>query len=182
MSNIHGHSYSHKQLRSKEGLWVCVREDHGAQEMGQEGCPLVSINNTFHCSEEHKYNSCAWLFSPWAHEIGARKSWKHTGSGYKNLAQSGWKCSSRWNSQRLGQTSRNSVALKIAIIRSSLVAQQVKDLALSLLWLWLLLWHRFDPGPRNFYVLWGQAKNKCHNNQNKNKNKGKKTYDIGKGG
>ena len=30
-------------------------------------------------------------------------------------------------------------------IRSSLVVQQAKDPALSLLWLWLLLWHRFDP-------------------------------------
>ena len=29
-------------------------------------------------------------------------------------------------------------------LRSSLVAQRVKDLALSLLWLRLLLWHRFD--------------------------------------
>ena len=27
----------------------------------------------------------------------------------------------------------------------SLVAEQVKDLALSPLWLWLLLWHGFDP-------------------------------------
>ena len=33
---------------------------------------------------------------------------------------------------------------------SSLVAQQVKDPALSLLWLWL--WHRFDPWPGNFLM------------------------------
>ena len=31
------------------------------------------------------------------------------------------------------------------VILSSLMAQRVKDLALSLLWLWLQLWHRFDP-------------------------------------
>ena len=42
---------------------------------------------------------------------------------------------------------------------SSLVAQQVKDPALSLLWLRSLLWHRFDPcqGPG-----WGEKKRrKC---------------------
>ena len=37
--------------------------------------------------------------------------------------------------------------------RSSLVAPQVKDLALVLLWLRLLLWHGFDPWPGNFQVL-----------------------------
>ena len=36
---------------------------------------------------------------------------------------------------------------------SSLVAQWVKDLALSLLWLWLLLWCEFSPGPRNAMVV-----------------------------
>ena len=37
---------------------------------------------------------------------------------------------------------------------SSLVVQQVKDLVLSsLLWLWLLLWHGFDPWPGNFHTL-----------------------------
>ena len=39
-----------------------------------------------------------------------------------------------------------------SIYRSSLVAQKVKDLALS------LLWHGFNPGPRNFHVLWEQPK------------------------
>ena len=39
---------------------------------------------------------------------------------------------------------------------SSLVTQQVKDLALSLLWLGSLLWHGFIPWPRNFHMpqLW----------------------------
>ena len=36
--------------------------------------------------------------------------------------------------------------------KSSLVAQWVKDLALSLQQLESLLWHRFDPWPRNFYM------------------------------
>ena len=36
----------------------------------------------------------------------------------------------------------------------SLVAQQIKDLVLSLLWLRSLLWHRFDPWPRKFCMLW----------------------------
>ena len=35
---------------------------------------------------------------------------------------------------------------------SSLVAQWVKGVAFLLLWLGLLLWHRFDPWPRKFYV------------------------------
>ena len=30
--------------------------------------------------------------------------------------------------------------------------QQVKDLALSLQWLWSLLWHSFYPWPRNFHM------------------------------
>ena len=33
------------------------------------------------------------------------------------------------------------------------MAQQFKDLALSLLWVWLLLWCGFDPWPKNFYML-----------------------------
>ena len=44
--------------------------------------------------------------------------------------------------------------------RSALVAQQIKDLALSLPWLWSLLWLRFDPWPRNFYMPWAWPKNK----------------------
>ena len=33
---------------------------------------------------------------------------------------------------------------------SSLEAQPVKDLEWSLLWIWLLLWHEFDPWPGSF--------------------------------
>ena len=42
------------------------------------------------------------------------------------------------------------------------MVQQVKDLALSLLWLGLLLWHGFDPWPRSFYMLkaWPKKKKK----------------------
>ena len=42
--------------------------------------------------------------------------------------------------------------------QSSLVAQGVKDLAWSLLWLRLLLWCGLDPWPGNFYMLWVLAK------------------------
>ena len=44
--------------------------------------------------------------------------------------------------------------------RSSLRAQQAKDPALSLLWLWLQLGHRFDPWPRNFHMPQVQQKKK----------------------
>ena len=37
--------------------------------------------------------------------------------------------------------------------RSSLVAQRIKDLALSLLWLWLQLWRGSIPWPGDFHVL-----------------------------
>lgn len=36
--------------------------------------------------------------------------------------------------------------------QSSLMAQWVKGQILSLLWLQLLLWSKFDPWPRNFYM------------------------------
>ena len=38
-------------------------------------------------------------------------------------------------------------------VKGSHVAQWVKDLALSLLWLCLLLWHGFIPWPGNFPML-----------------------------
>ena len=41
---------------------------------------------------------------------------------------------------------------------NSLVAQWVKDLALSLLWLGLLLWHEFNSWPRNFQMPWSWTK------------------------
>ena len=40
------------------------------------------------------------------------------------------------------------------------MAQWVKDPRLSLQHLWLLLWHRFDPWPRNFHMPWSQPKKK----------------------
>ena len=43
---------------------------------------------------------------------------------------------------------------------SSLVVQWIKDLVLSLLWLRLLLWHRFNPWPRNFHMPWMHPKRK----------------------
>ena len=47
--------------------------------------------------------------------------------------------------------------IKMSIDRSSLVAHQVKDLV-SLLWLRLLLCHRFDPWPRQLYMPWVQPR------------------------
>ena len=40
------------------------------------------------------------------------------------------------------------------------MAQQVKDLALSLLWLWLLLWCMFDHQPGNICMLRAHPKKK----------------------
>ena len=40
------------------------------------------------------------------------------------------------------------------------MAQWVKDLVLSLLWLRLLPWHKFDPWSEKFRVLWVQPKRK----------------------
>ena len=48
-------------------------------------------------------------------------------------------------------------------MRSPWVAQQVKDPALSLLWLWLLLWCEFDSWPRNFCMMWAGPKEKKKN-------------------
>ena len=51
---------------------------------------------------------------------------------------------------------------KKELILSSLVAQWVKDLAVSVMWLGSVLWHgpRFDPWPGNFCMLWVQPKKK----------------------
>ena len=43
------------------------------------------------------------------------------------------------------------------------MTQQVKDLELSLLWLWLLLWRGFDPWLGNFHMLRTQKKKKLLN-------------------
>ena len=40
------------------------------------------------------------------------------------------------------------------------MAQQVKNLVLSLQWLWLQLWHGFGPWPGNFCMPWVQPKKK----------------------
>ena len=42
--------------------------------------------------------------------------------------------------------------IKITLGQSSLVAQQIKDLAL------FLLWYRFDPWPVNFHRPWAWPK------------------------
>ena len=45
-------------------------------------------------------------------------------------------------------------------IKSSIVAQGVKELALPRQQRGSLLWCRFDPWPRNFHKLWVQPKRK----------------------
>ena len=51
---------------------------------------------------------------------------------------------------------------------SSLVAQQIKDLVLLLLWLGLLLWYWFSPWPSNFYIPWASPppRRRPHKTQN----------------
>ena len=44
------------------------------------------------------------------------------------------------------------------LLRSSLMAQGVKDPALLLLWLRSMLWRKFNPWPGNFYIPWSQPK------------------------
>ena len=47
------------------------------------------------------------------------------------------------------------------------MAQWIKDLAVSLQWLGLLLWHGFDPCPRNFHVPRTYPNNKKKTFKNK---------------
>ena len=47
--------------------------------------------------------------------------------------------------------------------RSSLVAEQVKDLV------WSLLWRGFNPWPRNFHMLWAQPKERRRDRQTERK-------------
>lgn len=44
--------------------------------------------------------------------------------------------------------------------RGSVVAQEVKNPALSWLWLGSLMWHRFGPWPWNFHMPFGKKKKK----------------------
>ena len=46
----------------------------------------------------------------------------------------------------------------MSISMSSLVAQWVKNPALSLHWFELPPWHGFGPWPRNFHMLWAWPK------------------------
>ena len=57
---------------------------------------------------------------------------------------------------------------------SSHVAPKVEDPPLSLLWLQLLLWHRFEPWPRNFHVSPAQLKKKKKKKKKEKKKRKKK--------
>ena len=60
------------------------------------------------------------------------------------------------------------------------MAWWVKYPVLSLLWLRLLLWHRFSPWSRNFLMPWVQSKTTTKTKTNKQKKqKTIKTYRIG---
>ena len=59
--------------------------------------------------------------------------------------------------------------LKDTLCRSSPLAQWVKDPMFSLLWLWLLLWHRFDPWPENIHIPWVWQKKKKKKKERKKK-------------
>jgi len=70
------------------------------------------------------------------------------------------------------------VLVKTKSLKSSLVAQSIKDPVLSLKCLGSLLWHKFYPWPRNFHVLWRQPKKrkkKKKNHQNPPPKKTEKT-------
>ena len=51
------------------------------------------------------------------------------------------------------------------------MAQWVKDPALSLLWLWFQLWHRFNSWPREFCILWVQQNKQTNKHLKKKKTK-----------
>ena len=51
-------------------------------------------------------------------------------------------------------------SLKVGGHGNFLLAQRVKDPVLSLLWRRSLLWHRYDPWPRNFCMEHTSQKNK----------------------
>jgi len=59
-----------------------------------------------------------------------------------------------WESRGGTGVKRNNLGAIWRMFRSSVVSQQVKDPALSLLWLSLLLWHRCNPWPGDLCMPW----------------------------
>ena len=64
------------------------------------------------------------------------------------------------SSKMENKLSFNFLGKKSCLLRSSLVVHWLKNLALSLLQLGSLLWHRFEPWPGNFHMLWVPSKKK----------------------
>ena len=54
------------------------------------------------------------------------------------------------------------------------MAEQVKDLILSLFWLGTLLWCRFDPWTGNFCMLWAWPQKKKRKKERRKKKERKK--------
>ena len=79
-------------------------------------------------------------------------------------------CSKTTKGQHKGDLCGDGIVILIAVVvkliyrcqdgTSSLVAQQVKDPKLPLLWPRLLLWHRLEPWPGNFRMLQHSQKRK----------------------
>ena len=78
---------------------------------------------------------------------------KHTRPVWKkNIVWLQWPNNS--TPRNIPKRNENTCPHKNLYMRSSLVAQWVKDLALLLQWLGLLLWQGFSLWPRNFHMLW----------------------------
>ena len=103
------------------------------------------------CSLCQTSQSCLWPvhFSVWRHTPIRRFIKKIKGK--TGRVREGW----IWQNRDEEFSMFESVA-EMQGSRSSLVAQRIKDLALSLLWLWLQLWRGSIPWPGDFHVLWAQ--------------------------
>ena len=69
-----------------------------------------------------------------------------------------FKLKTKQNKKVIRDKERQYLLIKEKKFWSSLLAQWIKDPVLSLQWLRLLLWYRFDPWPRNFCMPWVWSK------------------------
>ena len=100
--------------------------------------------------------------------LGQRSFWCHSSDNavappYFPTVSDGWKASTVCLGPLLRVLRSGSSRLQLRCwLESSLVAQWIKDLALSLQWLRLLLWHRFNLWARNCHMTqaWPREKKK----------------------